>query len=109
MIRRWLPLYLRSRGVPLAAGMSLTVIAAVVLLQVAAVDGTQVDPGLAALTIVLALSPLIPTLTSDDDALEGAAAMPWPPRRVLHLIGAGGFVAVMVLAARAFGADFGPG
>ena len=95
MINRWLPLYLRSRRVPRAAPISLATIAAAVLLWSAAADRPEVDPSLAALTLVLALAPLIPTLAGDDDALEKTAALPWPPRRALHLIGAGTFVAVM--------------
>jgi hypothetical protein len=108
MITRWLPLYLRSRRVPRAAPISLAAVAAVTVPWSAWADGPKVDPSLAALTLVLALAPLIPTLTGHDDALEKTAALPWPPRRVLHLIGAGTFVAVMLLSARAAGTDFGP-
>jgi hypothetical protein len=108
MITRWLPLYLRSRRVPLAAPTSLAAVAAVTLLWSSSADGPEVDPGLAALTVVLGLAPLIPTLTGDDDSLEGTAALCWPSRRVLHLLGAGTFVAALLLVARAAGADFGP-
>ena len=108
MITRWLPLYLRSRRVPLAVTTSLAVIATVVVLWAVSSNRSEVDPGLAALTLVLALAPLIPTLASNDDNLERTAALPWPPRRVLHLIGVGGFVAVVVLGVRLAGADFGP-
>lgn len=71
-------------------------------------DGPEVEPRLAMLTVVLALSPLVPTLSGDDDALEKTAALPWPPRRILHLITIGGFVALLLLGARPAGADFGP-
>lgn len=108
MITRWLPLYLRSRRVPLAAPMSLAMVATVTLLWSTSADRPEVDPGLAAVTLVLALAPLIPTLAGDDDALERAVAFPWSLRRIPHLIGAGTFVAVMLLGARAAGADFGP-
>ncbi|GLY92904.1 hypothetical protein [Actinoplanes sp. NBRC 103695] len=108
MITRWLPLYLRSRRVPLTATISLAAVALVAVLWSAGADRPEVDPSLAALTVVLGLAPLITTLAGDDDALEKTAALPWPPRRVLHLIGAGAFVAVMLLSARAAGADFGP-
>jgi hypothetical protein len=108
MITRWLPLYLRSRRVPVAAPISAAAVAAVVVPWSAWADQSEVDPSLAALTVVLALAPLIPTLSGDDDSLEGTAALPWPPRRVLHLIGAGTFVAVLLLGARAAGTDFGP-
>jgi hypothetical protein len=105
---RWLPLYLRSRRVPLAAPISLAPVATVALLWSASADRPEVDPSLAVLTLVLALAPLIPTLAGDDDALEKTAALPWPPRRVLHLVGTGTFAAVMLLGARVAGADFGP-
>ncbi|WP_433729201.1 hypothetical protein ACQP2Y_16830 [Actinoplanes sp. CA-051413] len=103
MITRWLPLYLRSRRVPPAVAISLATVSAVALIW-----SPEAGPGLAALTVVLALAPLIPTLAGDDDALEQTAALPWPPRRALHLLGAGTFVAVLLLVARVAGADFGP-
>ena len=109
MTIRWLPLYLRSRRVPLAAPVSLAAVAAVVLLWSASTDRREVDPRLAILTVALALAPLIPTLAGDDDAVEKTAALPWPPRRVLHLIGAATYVAGMLLGARPAGVDFGPG
>lgn len=108
MITRWLPLYLRSRRVPLAAPISLATVTAVTLLWSASADQPDVDPSLAALTLVLALAPLISTLAGADDALEKTAALPWPSRRVLHLTGVGAFVAVLLLASRAAGVDFGP-
>ncbi|MCA2216968.1 hypothetical protein [Jidongwangia harbinensis] len=109
MTTGWLPLYLRSRRVPYAAPVSVAAVAAVVLPWSAWAESPEVDPSLAVLTVMLALTPLIPTLAGDDDALEKTAALPWPPRRMLHLIGAGTFVAVLLLGARAAGADFGPG
>jgi len=108
MTTRWLLLYLRSRRVPWVAPISVAAVAVVVLPWAAWADRPEVDPSLAVLTLVLALAPLIPTLAGDDDALERTAALPWPPRRMLHLIGAGAFVAVLLLAARPIGSDFGP-
>lgn len=108
MILRWLPLYLRSRRVPRTAPISLGLVTAVTLLWSNAADRREVDPSLAALTLMLALVPLISTLAGADDALEKTAALPWPARRALHLTGAGAFVAVLLLAARAAGVDFGP-
>ena len=104
----WLPLYLRSRRVPVAAPISLAAVAVVALPWSAWAERPEVDPSLAVLTLVLGLAPLIPTLAGDDDALEKTAALPWPPRRALHLLSVGSFVAVLLLAARAAGADFGP-
>jgi hypothetical protein len=105
---RWLALYLRSRRVPSTAPISLATVALVTLLWSVAGDRSSVDPSVAALTLMLAVAPLITTLAGADDALEGTVALPWPPRRVLHLLGVGAFVAVLLLSARAAGVDFGP-
>lgn len=43
-----------------------------------------------------------------DDAIERAAGMPWPPRRVAHLLAAFLVVVVLLLATLATGARFGP-
>lgn len=99
MIIHWLPLYLRSRRITLALPISLAAIAAVMALWSMWSDDPQVHPGLAVLTVLFALVPGIPTLASDDDALEKTAAMPWPPRRVLHLVALGAVVTVALLGA----------
>ncbi|MFI5905996.1 hypothetical protein [Dactylosporangium sp. NPDC051541] len=70
-------------------------------------ERAEVPAGLAVLTTALAAAPFGSTLAGPDPALDRTAALPWPPRRALHLIGCGVVVAVLLLAARAFGADFG--
>lgn len=107
MIVRWLPLYLRSRRVTIAAPISLTAIAAVMLLWSVWSDDPRVHPGLAALTVLFAMVPGIPTLASHDDALEKTAAMPWPPRRVLHLTILAAGVTVALLSAELMSVQFG--
>ncbi|WP_327001437.1 hypothetical protein OHA72_40830 [Dactylosporangium sp. NBC_01737] len=49
-----------------------------------------------------------PTLAGHDPALERTAALPWPPRRIAHLVACGAAVAGLLVAARVLGADFGP-
>jgi len=107
MITHWLPLYLRSRRVPVAAAISLTAIAAVMVLWSRWSKEPDVHPSLAVLTVLFALVPGISTLVSHDDALESTAAMPWPPRRVLHLVTLGAVVTAALLSAQLASVHFG--
>ena len=107
MIARWLPLYLRSRRVTIAVPISLAAIAAVTVLWSAWSKDPRVHPGLAALTVLFAMVPGIPTLASDDDALEKTAAMPWPPRRILHLAMLAAGVTAALLSAELASIHFG--
>ena len=107
MITRWLPLYLRSRRVTIAVPISLAAIAAVTLLWSAWSKDPRVHPGLAALTVLFAVVPGIPTLASDDDALEKTAAMPWPPRRALHLTILAAGTTIALLSAELANVHFG--
>ncbi|MGI5246678.1 hypothetical protein [Dactylosporangium sp. CA-139066] len=68
----------------------------------------DVPTGLAVLTTALAAAPLGPTLAGPDPALDRTAALPWPPRRGAHLLACCIVVGALMLAARPFGADFGP-
>lgn len=105
---RWLRLYLRSRRAPLAIAVSIGAVAVIWVAWLAFTNRREVSESLAILTVVLALAPLIPTLAGDDDALESTAAMPWPPRRALHLIACFALVAAVLAGTRATGAWFGP-
>ncbi|MEU8663529.1 hypothetical protein [Actinoplanes philippinensis] len=107
MITRWLPLYLRSRRITIAAPVSLAAIAAVMIFWAVWSDSPHVHPSLATLTLLFALAPLIPTLAGHDDELEATAAMPWPPRRVMHLVATGTLVALGLLGAGLAGIHFG--
>jgi hypothetical protein len=105
----WLPLYLRSRRVPLALVVSIGAVATVATGWVSFTPGHQeIHPSLAALTVALATAPMIPTLAGDDPALEKTAALRWPPRRALHLIACCAVVAGVLIAARLADTDFGP-
>jgi hypothetical protein len=104
----WLPLYLRSRRLPAALTSSLAAVVVTWAAWSAATDRREVDQSLTVLTVTLALAPLIPTLSGDDDALESTAALRWRPRRALHLLGCFAVVAAALAVTRATGAWFGP-
>jgi len=54
------------------------------------------------------VSALATTLTALDEDLERTAALRWPQRRALHLLGALAVVLVVLLATLLTGARFGP-
>jgi hypothetical protein len=107
-VTRWLRLYLLSRRVPLASAVSIGAVALIWVAWLAFSNRREVSESLTVLTVVLALAPMIPTLAGDDDALESTAALPWPPRRALHLIACFAVVAAALAATRGTGAWFGP-
>jgi hypothetical protein len=107
-VTRPLWLYLRSRRVPAAVAGSAVAVAVVAAAWSGLTDRAEVTAGLAVLTTALAAAPLGPTLAGHDPALEKTAALPWPPRRVAHLLLCGAVVAGLLAAARLAGADFGP-
>ncbi|MFF5232324.1 hypothetical protein [Dactylosporangium sp. NPDC000521] len=105
---RGLRLYLRSRRVPVAVAGSAGAVALVAAAWSSMMDRAGVPAGLAVLTTAMAAAPFCPTLAGPDPALDRTAALPWPPRRAAHLVACCIVVAALLLAARPFGADFGP-
>ncbi|MEV4140981.1 hypothetical protein AB0J72_53560 [Dactylosporangium sp. NPDC049742] len=105
---RGLRLYLRSRRVPVAVAGSAGAVALVVATWSSMMDRAGVPAGLAVLTTAMAAAPFGPTLAGPDPALDRTAALPWPPRRAAHLVACCVVVVALLLAARPFGADFGP-
>ncbi|GAB3279766.1 hypothetical protein [Kineosporia babensis] len=101
MITGWIPLYVRSRGVLLALLAALAVIAGIWLL---AAEHGAIDERLAVITTGAAMMLAGPTLGTFDQALESTAAMPWPPRRALHLI-----LFALLIAAVLAGIGYAPG
>ncbi|MER7276326.1 hypothetical protein ABT369_17925 [Dactylosporangium sp. NPDC000244] len=81
---RWLRLYLRARRVHQALAVAVSVAGLAALLPA--------NVRVAALTAMLAVAAFGPTLGAADEALERTGAVPWPPRRALHL----GAVALLV-------------
>jgi hypothetical protein len=71
-------------------------------------DSRDVGGQMVILTVLLLVAALTATLGGPDDALEGTAGLPWPPRRVAHLLVTFLVVAALLLATLATGARFGP-
>ncbi|GAA3284167.1 hypothetical protein Dvina_01950 [Dactylosporangium vinaceum] len=101
-------LYLRSRRVAFAVAGSAGGVALVTAAWSGLMSRADVPAGLAVLTAAMAAAPFGSTLAGPDPALDRTAALPWPPRRGAHLLACGLVVAALLLAARPFGADFGP-
>jgi hypothetical protein len=106
---RWLTLYARSRQIPVAlasAGGAALVMWSLWSIFSDARDAslTMVVPAVLILTATFAA-----TLGGPDDALERTAALPWPPRRAMHLLAALAVVVGLLLATLGTGARFGPG
>ncbi|MDR7327288.1 hypothetical protein ACH45F_08065 [Catenuloplanes sp. NPDC020197] len=100
--------YLRARRVPAALLTSVGAVGSVMAVWALFAAEGPVFPVLTVLAVALALAPLMPTLAGNDAALEATAALPWPPRRLAHLIACGAVVTGLLYAARLGGADFGP-
>ncbi|NJC70681.1 hypothetical protein HC031_13295 [Planosporangium thailandense] len=105
---RWLGLYLRSRGVPVALAVSVCVVAVVWGLFLGFSHHRDAGMRLVALAVMLAVVPVATTLAGPDDALERTASLPWPPRRAAHLLAALAVVTGLLLATQATAARFGP-
>jgi hypothetical protein len=106
---RWLALYLRSRRAPMALIATGGCAAATWSLWSVFSDHRDAGMQMVVLTVLLLVAALTATLGGPDDALEGTAALPWPPRRVAHLLVAFLVIAGLPLATLATGARFGPG
>jgi hypothetical protein len=105
---RWLTLYLRSRRAPVAMIGTAGCAAAMWSLWSAFSNSQAVGFQMVVLTILLLVVTLTATLTGPDDALEGTAALRWPPRRAAHLLAIFLVVAALPLVTLTTGARFGP-
>lgn len=83
---RWIVLYLRCRGVPVASITAVTAVATTWTLWMVFSDTRQVGRELVVLTIALLAAVTGGTLAGPDEALERTAAKSWPPRRAVHLL-----------------------
>ncbi|XVV16103.1 hypothetical protein ACQP2X_17635 [Actinoplanes sp. CA-131856] len=104
----WLPLHLRARRLPAALAASLGAVVVTWAAWSAFSHDHEIDRGLTVLTVALALAPVIPTLAGHDDSLESTAALPWPPRRAVHLLACGILVTAALALFGATGTSFGP-
>ncbi|MFI9641194.1 hypothetical protein ACIG87_14210 [Micromonospora sp. NPDC051925] len=101
-------MYLRSRRVPMALGLASGCATLTWTLWSVFSDTREVGPPLVILTILLIVATLTATFSGPDDALEHTAALRWPPRRAVHLLGAFVVVLLLLLVTLATGARFGP-
>ncbi len=106
---RWLALYLRSRRVPMALAATGGCAAVMWTLWSVFSDSRDVGVQLVVLTVLLLVAALTATLGGPDDALDGTAGLPWPPRRLAHLLAAFLLVVALLLVTLVTGARFGPG
>ncbi|XVU28970.1 hypothetical protein ACQPZJ_18490 [Actinoplanes sp. CA-054009] len=104
----WLPLYLRSRRLQAALAVSLGAVLVVWAAWSAFSSQREISLGLTVFTVALALAPVIPTLAGHDDSLESTAALPWPPRRALHLLVCGALITAALAVLGVTGTTFGP-
>jgi hypothetical protein len=105
---RWLALYLRSRRAPAALFATGGCVAVLWSLWSVFSDSRDVGVPMVILTVLILVAALTATLGGPDDALEGTASMPWPPRRVAHLLVTFLIVVAVLLATLVTGARFGP-
>ena len=105
---RWLTLYLRSRRVPVALAATGGGAALMWSLWSVFSDDRDVAEQMVALTVLLLVAALTATLGGPDDSLDATAALPWRPRRVVHVLVAFVVVVALPLASLATGARFGP-
>jgi hypothetical protein len=105
---RWLALYLRSRRAPAALAVAVGCVAVLWTLWSVFSNSRAVGVQMVISTVLLLVAALTATLGGPDDALEGTAALSWPPRRAAHLLAAVLLVVALLLVTRATGAQFGP-
>jgi hypothetical protein len=106
---RWLTLYLRSRRAPLALAGTVGCAALMWTLWSVSSNSRTVGIEMVVLTVLLLVAVLTASLGGADDALEGTASLPWPWRRVAHLLAALLVIVLVLLATRVTGARFAPG
>ncbi len=105
---RWLILYLRSRGVPVALAVAVGAAALVWAGWSALSDSQTVSERGVTLTVMFGVAAFTRTLSGPDDALDHTAAVRWPVRRFAHVLAVGGVIVALLLPTLATGARFEP-
>src|SRR5690349_7750683 len=83
---RWTQLYLRSHRATASITATTVIISAIWALTAGFSNEPAADPRLVLLAVTVAVAALATTLDTTDDALDRSAALPWPPRRAVHLL-----------------------
>jgi hypothetical protein len=105
---RWLVLYARSRGVPVALAVAVGAVAVAWGGWSYLSDAQTADARAITLTVMLGVSAFARTLSGPDDALDHTAAVRWPVRRFLHVIAVGAVIVGLLLPTLFTGARFEP-
>lgn len=105
---RWLVLYVRSHGVPVALAVAVGAVALVWAAWSAFSDARTVNERGVTLTVMFGVAAFARTLGGPDDSLDGTAAIRWPLRRFLHLILTGAVIVALLLSTLATDTRFVP-
>jgi hypothetical protein len=105
---RWLGLFARSRGVPVALSAAVGAVALVWAGWSWLSDARTVNARAVSLTVMLGVAAFARTLSGPDDSLDRTAALRWPVRRFLHLLGVGAVVVGLCLPTLVTDARFAP-
>jgi hypothetical protein len=105
---RWLALYARSRGVPVAVAVAVGAVAAAWGGWSFLSDARTANARAVTLTVMLGVAAFTRTLSGPDDGLDHTAALRWPVRRFLHVVAAGALIVGLLLPTLLTGARFAP-
>ncbi|WP_329459899.1 hypothetical protein [Streptomyces sp. NBC_01497] len=105
---RGLTLYVRSRRVATALGAAVAATALAWIPATVFSDAGEVSSTVLALTVLLLVAVLTPTLGGPDDTLDRTAARPWGWLRMSHLGTALGCMLILLAATLLTGTRFGP-
>lgn len=105
---RWLALYARSRGVPVALAATVGAVGLAWGGWSWLSDARTANAQAVTLTVMLAVAAFARTLSGPDDGLEGTAAVRWPVRRLVHLVLIGAVIVGLLALTLLTGARFGP-
>lgn len=105
---RWLTLYLRSRGVPIA--LAIAAGSTIVLWTLWSLFSDSRDAGgpMVILSVLILVAVASTTLAGPDEALDRTAALSWWPRRAAHVLAALAVIQLLLLVTLPTGARFGP-
>jgi hypothetical protein len=105
---RWLALYVRSRGVPVAFAVAVGAVALVWGAWSWFSDARTVNARAVTLTVMVGVAAFARTLSGPDESLDRTAAVRWPLRRLAHVCVLGAAVVGLLLSTLPTGARFAP-
>lgn len=105
---RWLALYARSRGVPVAVAVAVGAVALAWGGWSLLSDARTANARAVTLTVMLGVAAFTRTLAGPDDGLERTGAVRWPVRRLAHVLVVGAVIVGALLPTLATDARFAP-